>query len=262
MPSVLKLKVLQNICATENKQRQLDKKKKTSLKKISTLHSFDPFLDRKGVDRVGGWIKKPDLDDGLKTPVILPKTGHVTEPVIRFCHEKTQHSGRGMTLNGLRSRGFRVIGGNTAVRRYISRCVRCLYLRGPTGELKMADLPETRLQSAPPFTYSGVDYFGPFNVKQGWSEVKSYGDLFTCMSSRAIHIKIANSLDADSFIQAVRRFMCRRRPVREIRSDPGTNFVGAQNELKKAVEEMDEGRIKRGTFERKHRLGNKPSQSK
>ena len=241
------INVLKNIRGTENeldKRRQLNKKKKTSLKKISSLHSLDPFLDINGVLRVGGRIKKADLGEGLKTPIILPKVGHVTQLVVRFCHEKTQHSGRGMTLNELRSRGFWVIGGNTAVRRYISMCVRCHYLRGPVGEQKMADLPESRLQSAPPFTYCGVDYFGPWYVKQGRSEVKRYGALFTCMSSRAIHIEIANSLNADSFIQATRRFLCRRGPTKELRSDPGTNFIGAQNELKKAVEEMDKGRIR------------------
>ena len=58
-----------------DKQRQLDKKKKTSLKKISSLHSLDPFLDTNGVLRVGGRIKKADLGEGLKTPIILPKVG-------------------------------------------------------------------------------------------------------------------------------------------------------------------------------------------
>ena len=42
------------------------------------------------------------------------------------------------------------------------------------------------------------------------------------------------SMDTDSFIQALRRFVARRGPVRTIRSDNGGNFVGTDNEMKKA----------------------------
>ena len=109
----------------------------------------------------------------------------------------------------------------------------------------MADLPEERITSAPPFTYCGVDLFGPFQIKQGRKEVKRYGVLFTCLTSRAVHIETADLLETDSFINALRRFIARRGPVREIRSDQGTNIVGAQTELKKALEEMDHDGIQR-----------------
>lgn len=39
----------------------------------------------------------------------------------------------------------------------------------------MAELPKERLQESPPFTYVGLDMFGPFIVKRGWAEVKRYG---------------------------------------------------------------------------------------
>ena len=64
------------------------------------------------------------------------------------------------------------------------------------------------------------------------------------MASRAIHIEVAHSMETDSFIQALRRFICRRGDVRELRSDRGTNFIGAENVLNKAVEEMDDDKIK------------------
>ena len=108
----------------------------------------------------------------------------------------------------------------------------------------MANLPESRLEPAPPFTYYAVDYFGPWLVKQGRKDLKRYGSLFTCMDSRAVHIEFSDSLDTDSFLLALRRFIERRGPVREIRCDQGTNFIGANNELKQAYEEMDDDRIK------------------
>ena len=99
----------------------------------------------------------------------------------------------------------------------------------------MADLPKERLSPAPPFKYCGVDYFGPFFIKERRKELKRYGALFTCLSSRAVHIETANSVETDSFLNALRRS--------EIRSDQDTNLVGSEKELRRALEEMDNGSI-------------------
>ncbi|XP_064643620.1 uncharacterized protein LOC135497716 [Lineus longissimus] len=107
----------------------------------------------------------------------------------------------------------------------------------------MADLPKERLEAVPVFKYSGVDYFGPFIVRERRSDIKRWGVLFTCLSSRAIHIETANSLDTESFMNAYRRFTCRRGPIRELRCDQGTNFVGGRNELTAAVKEIDQEKI-------------------
>ena len=107
----------------------------------------------------------------------------------------------------------------------------------------MADLPKDRCIEAPPFTHCGVDMFGPFVIRERRSDLKQYCALFTCFASRAVHIEVANAMDTDSFIQALRRFIARRGTVRSIRSDNGTNFVGASNELKKALDEMNQEQI-------------------
>jgi hypothetical protein len=149
-----------------------------------------------------------------------------------------------MTDNNIRSSGFWIIGGRSAVASHISKCIKCRKLRGSLQEQKMADLPEDRLDPAPPFTYSAVDYFGPWLIKEGRRQVKRYGVLFTCLASRAIHLETANSLDTSSFLNAYRRFIGRRGPVRHLRSDRGTNFVGCKNELKEALTEMNQEAIK------------------
>ena len=130
------------------------------------------------------------------------------------------------------------------VARHVSKCVVCRRVRSSTRGQKMSDLPKDRLEPAPPFTYSSVDFFGPFYVKEGRKEQKRYGVLFTCMASRAIHIEIANSMDTSSFINAYRRFIGRRGPVTQLRSDQGTNFVGARNELHECLRQMDQNKIK------------------
>lgn len=232
------LKDFQTQTGSVPKDRHHDKERKAVLKKSSSLNALDPYLDASGMLRVGGRIKKANLSDSLKNPVILPKAGHITELVLRHAHEKTHHSGRGLTLNELRSSGCWIINGNAAVRHFISKCVTCRHLRGTFGEQKMANLPSSRVEPAPQFSYCALDYFDPWYVKEGRKEVKRYGALFTCLASRAVHIEVAHSMETDSFLQALRRFTCRRGPIRELRSDQGTNFVGA------ALREMGDEKIK------------------
>lgn len=220
------------------------------MKKTTALYKLDPFLDENGVLRVGGRLKHADLASTVKHPVIIPKKGHVTGLIISHCHDSVEHQGRGMTQNRIRSSGFWIIGGSSAISDYIAKCVCCRKLRGTVQEQKMADLPEDRVQSAPPFTYCAVDYFGPWYVKEGRRQLKRYGVLFTCMASRAVHLEVANSLTTDSFINAYRRFVGRRGPVRQIRSDQGTNFVGARNELQEALSELDHEKVRQELLKR------------
>ena len=163
--------------------------------------------------------------------------------LIRDIHKRPGHAGRGHVITALREK-YWIIKGNAAVRQVISKCVFCRRNHGKPSEQKMANLPKDCISPAPPFTYTGVDYFGPFIIKDGRKEVKRYGALFTCLVSRAVHIEVASSLESSSFIQALRRFIARRGSVREIRSDNGSNFVGARKELLQALDEMDHEEIR------------------
>ncbi|XP_044167413.1 uncharacterized protein LOC122951466 [Acropora millepora] len=232
-----------NVCEQTSGEKTVAYHNK-AIKKASSLYQLDPFLDANGILRVGGRIRRSSLSYGAKHPIILPRKGHVTELIICHHHRIVEHQGRGITHNEIRSAGYWVIGGSSAVSNHIAQCVNYRKLRGTPQDQKMADLPEDRLEPAPPFTFSAVDYFGPWYVKEGRRELKRYGVLFTCLSSRAIHLEVSNSLDTDSFLNAYRRFVCRRGPVRQLRSDQGTNFVGAMNELQKAVTELNHVRIR------------------
>ena len=226
-----------------SKTQELQDFQGKSMPRVATLQKLDPFLDQNGILRVGGRIRRANLKEDIKFPILLPRDGHITKLLVQHFHKLCMHQGRTTTLNEIRSNGYWIIGGTSSVSRYILSCIRCRKLRGPAQSQKMSDLPEDRLHQAPPFTYCAVDYFGPWIIKEKRKELKRYGVLFTCMASRAIHLEVAHSLETDSFINALRRFICRRGPIRQMRSDQGTKFVGAKNELEEALNELDHDKI-------------------
>ena len=109
----------------------------------------------------------------------------------------------------------------------------------------MADLPPERTDQSPPFTYIGVDYFGPFEVKEGRRYVKRYGVIFTCLYSRAVHVELCDDLSSDAFINCLRTFISLRGAVRAIYCDHGTNLVGGNNELHANLQRVNDTRLKR-----------------
>ena len=60
------------------------------------------------------------------------------------------------------------------------------------------------------------------------------------MSSRAVHLELAFSLDASSFINCISRFENRRTTPKHYHSDNGTNFIGAVREFAECLQQMDQ----------------------
>ncbi|PIK47691.1 hypothetical protein BSL78_15433, partial [Apostichopus japonicus] len=209
------------------------------------LWKLDPYLDEEGVLRVGGRLRRTTMSHNSKHQILVPKKTHITDLLIKHFHEKVAHQGRGFTTNALRSNGYWIIGLSSAVSSHIYKCITCRKLRGRTQSQKMSDLPSQRLEPSPPFTYCGVDCFGPFIIKDGRKEIKKYGLLFTCMSSRAIHLEMLDDMTSDAFINSLRCMISIRGRIRQIFCDQGSNFVGALNEFKKCRKEMKDQLIKK-----------------
>ena len=74
--------------------------------RTSSIHQLDPFLDKDGVPRVGGRLVKSNLSHELKHPVLVPKYCNISQLFTRYYHEKTAHSGRGMTIKGIRNADY------------------------------------------------------------------------------------------------------------------------------------------------------------
>ena len=121
-----------------------------------------------------------------------------------------------------------------------SNCVTCRKVRAATIQPIIADLPVERFAyQSPPFTNTGVDYFGPLYVPLRKTTEKRWGFLFRCLTTLAVHDEIVPSMDASSFVMGVERFVSRRGTFAVIWSDNGTNFVGAEKEPRENIEKWN-----------------------
>ncbi|XP_041786483.1 uncharacterized protein LOC121601742 [Anopheles merus] len=183
--------------------------------------------------------------ESLRKLVILPRRHHVTELILLAYHVKYRHCNHRTAVNELRARYYipRVLAEYNRIRH---SCQYCKNANAAPKPPMMGSIPRCRTavgQRA--FTYTGLDYFGPMLVVVGRRTEKRWGVIFTCLTTRAIHLELAHSFNTTSCILAIRRFVARRGPPREIISDRGTNFIGASRELKEAVSEVNEDELMR-----------------
>lgn len=198
------------------------------------LASLDPFLDNDSILRVGGRIRKAMIPFCQRHPIILPRGNHVTDLIITENHTNNFHSGIQTTLYNVRQR-YWPIDGKNQTRRVIRKCVTCFRAKPPLCSYKMGNLPSVRINQARPFCHVGVDYCGPFFIKQkkyrNRINIKSYIAIFICMVTKAVHIELVSDISTDTFLAALRRFIGRRGIPQKIYSDNGSNFCGANNKL-------------------------------
>ncbi|XP_059097362.1 uncharacterized protein LOC131891740 [Tigriopus californicus] len=220
------------------------------IRKSSKLRKFTPFLDEDGVLRVGGRLSNArHLTFDQRHPIILAK-GHIATLLVRATHARSGHLGRAFVINRLRER-FRIIGEGSLVKTILNDCISCRKYQGKVEAQVMADLPQDRVMgNNPPFTNTGVDLFGPFKTTRGRALQDRYGLIFKCLSSRAAHIEIVYDKSTDSFIQALRRFISRRGQVKLMRSDNGTNFIGAERELRENFQLLKQDEISQDMMNR------------
>lgn len=198
---------------------------------ISKISKLDPFIDTAGILRVGGRLKQAPISYDNKHPMLLPEKHHVTNLIIRQCHENELHAGIQATLAAIRRR-FWPVGARNLTRKIVRSCIKCSKVNPKFITPKMGDLPKQRLQSIRPFNTTGVDFAGPFLIKEGRTrsmrKVKAYIGLFICFATKAVHLELVGDLTTKSFLACFKRFVARRGNVAEIFCDNGTNFVGAE----------------------------------
>ena len=219
----------------------------------SKLLVLNPQLDEDGVIRSNSRLVNADmLAYEARYPIILPRKHSITQLIVKHEHELGAHvCGTNQILSEL-SKKYWIVAAREAVREWENDCMECKRRTAKRATQIMAPLPSSRLTQPEPlrsFSHTALDFAGPFITVRGRgkSREKRYLCLFTCMSTRAVHLEMAYGLDTDSFLNALYRFANRRAWPDEFTSDNGSNFVGANRELRELVSQLNRNKIEKST---------------
>ncbi|XP_063830297.1 uncharacterized protein LOC135079574 [Ostrinia nubilalis] len=211
-------------------------KKKGHVRSTSKIASLNPFIDKHDILRIGGRLENATIRHSAKHPVLLSAKGRLTELIINQAHISTLHGGPRLTLSFIRQ-NYWIVGGIRVVKKIIRQCIKCKRFAQETNNQMMADLPRPRVNPSRPFTNTGVDFTGHVDIKankgRGIKTTKGYICVFVCLATKAVHLELVTDLSTQSFLAAFRRMCARRGTPRHVYSDNGTNFVGADNILKR-----------------------------
>ena len=215
--------------------------KNKELERNNRLSTLTPFVDAKGVLRVGGRIEAANLSFDAKHPILLPADHVFTTLIMTEIHVQHHHIGPQALLALTRQR-FWPINGKRIASRIVHRCMQCFKTHPQTLVQRMGNPPAVRIQSSRPFLNTGVDFAGPvmthFKIR-GKRPQKSYIAVFCCMATKAMHLELVSDLSAEGFIGALRRFWSRRGRCQSMMSDNATNFVGGSNQLQEIYEMLN-----------------------
>lgn len=212
---------------------------KKQLPKSNPLARLTPFLDQENLLRVGERLHNVQIDSESKHPLILPRKSPLSLLIIKDAHRRMFYGGTQVTLAFIR-RSYWIIGGRAPMRSYILKCGLCVRYRGIRAQQLMDQLPSARVTPTRPFYNRGLDYAGPISLKT-WKgraarTYKGYLAIFVCLATSAVHIEVVTDYTTEAFLAAYKRFMGRRGICASLQSDCGTNFVGADAELRRLFE--------------------------
>lgn len=215
-----------------------------SCPKKSPLTKLSPFLDGKGVLRVGGRLENSGCDYGQMHPVILPDVSKLSLKIMQAAHFKTLHGGCRLMMSVVRQ-NFWVINLRNLCKNIVSRCVTCVRHRAEASKQLMGSFPSVRVRMSHTFEKTGVDYAGPFQVTVGEGKLQHtinvFVAAFVCMATKAVDFRLVEGLSTDAFLAAFTRFNSTRGPCLEVWSDNGRNFVGAERILSSLIQSWMEG---------------------
>ncbi|XP_074649031.1 uncharacterized protein LOC141904344 [Tubulanus polymorphus] len=237
-----KLLILQDVQANLFPAEIEALKQKKSIPRRSHILQLTPVITDDGLLRARGRLENAPIPYSAKHPILLPTKHEVTRLVLMNKHYLLFHAGVEHTLNEVRQT-YWVPKGRSRLRKLVFDCKLCKKRRVKPEPPLMSDLPAVRFERSYPFYNTGIDYFGPFTVRRFRKTEKRYGVLMTCLTTRAVHLELAEKLDTDSFLLSLRRFMARRGHPAKIHSDNGTNLKGGERELRESIAEWNQQKI-------------------
>ena len=164
--------------------------------------------DEDGLLRVHGRLEDiRTLPKDMRNPILLPRNHPLVYLLLRHMYETNRHCGYQRLMHEAR-RKFWIIGLRGMAKYLTNKCVVCHKLRKkPLGQI-MGQIPSLRVAAGfPPFTNAAIDMFGPFHIRLGRKTLKeAQVIIFTCMTTRAVHLELVSDKSTDTFLLAFRRF--------------------------------------------------------
>ena len=212
-----------------NNLNQITKQPTTS--RLLLVRQLRLFLDKDGFLRCGWRIHNAPLSEVTRFPYLLPARHPLSYLIVFDIHVAFCHSGTNATITALRQT-YWIPAARQYIKNVLRNCVVCKRVAGkPYTAPDPPPLPHLRTQDVHPFTFTGVDFTGALYVQHGGQEIKVYLCLFTCATTRALHLEIVQDLTAETFLLTFRKFAARRSLPRIMISDNGSTYLSAANEL-------------------------------
>lgn len=193
-----------------------------------------PSKDENGVivvgERISNWLKDNWNQNGF---ILLSQNHQFTKLYITHLHY-IDHGGVDLTLAKLQSK-FWVPRARKVIKSVKGKCVICRKMDKIATGQEMGQLPEQRLKPSPAFYNTSLDLFGPLMIRdtvKRRTRAKTYGVIFTCLASRAVHIDLVEGYDTQSFLSAFRRFVSIRGYPHTVHSDMGSQLMAASKEIR------------------------------
>ena len=134
-------------------------------------------------------MQRSPVTDAARQQIIFSRKHSATSLMIRHTHKMIGHLGREHVIAKVRER-FWIPQIRVLVRSVLSRCITCKRLNAKPMKQQMAPLPTSGMMACePPFSYTGMDLFGPLYVKHGRGTAKRWCCLFTCLNTRSVHLE-------------------------------------------------------------------------
>ena len=111
-------------------------------------------------------------------------------------------------------------------------CITCFWFKGRNLSQLLGDVPQERVNPAPPFSNVGIGFASPMHYRCDKTEAKCYMVVCVCFVTKTILLDVTNALDTHECMKAIRRFISRRGYPAHIFSDNGANYIGSLNDLR------------------------------
>jgi len=197
------------------------------------------FIDRDGLIRVKGKLKKLKADYGEKCPVLLSKDCPISKSIIWDTHLKLKHGGIHRVLARIRKE-FWITNAFTCVKKLLKTCLVCRRLNNRTVKLSQNAYRDYRINPETiPFRNVMIDHCGAYYARDRNEKFKVYILVLTCMWSRAVNLKYCRQIDKSDFLRAFQSHVLEYGVPSLIVSDNGTPIVSGVEQTISYLEDED-----------------------